>query len=83
MAPKSSSGEARKPGTWRTLAPDRSVPGKFWGPNDVVLDDQGNVYVAEVLNHRIQKLSPAGKPLAAWGTQGAGLGQFRYPLGWR
>jgi serine/threonine-protein kinase len=41
-----------------------SAPGEFNTPSDVTLDRQGNVYVADTYNNRIQKFSPRGKPLA-------------------
>jgi sugar lactone lactonase YvrE len=56
-------------------------PGQLTLPRGLALDAQGNVYVADSLNHRIQKLDPTGKPLAAWGTQGNGDGQFQEPNG--
>ncbi|MCL4551944.1 MAG: glycosyltransferase [Candidatus Marsarchaeota archaeon] len=40
---------------------------------------EGNIYVADTYNHRIQKLSPEGQPLAQWGSQGNGPGQFNLP----
>jgi sugar lactone lactonase YvrE len=45
---------------------------KFRAPRDVVVDGDGNVYVADTGNHRIQKLNPDGMVLAAWGTRGGG-----------
>jgi len=37
------------------------------------LDQDGNVYVADRNNHRVQKLGATGQPLAQWGALGAGL----------
>ena len=36
----------------------------------------GSVYVADDLNHRIQKFTPDGVFVTEWGTQGTGDGQF-------
>ena len=47
----------------------------------MALDAQGNVYVADSGNNRIQKLSPNGQPLQQWGIYGAESGQFSRPAG--
>jgi DNA-binding beta-propeller fold protein YncE len=47
-----------------------SGPGEFWEPRGVAIDSKGNVYVAEKLNHRIQKLAPDGRSLGFWGKNG-------------
>ena len=39
----------------------------------------GDVYVADTNNHRIQKLSRDGQSLAMWGGEGDGPAQFRFP----
>jgi DNA-binding beta-propeller fold protein YncE len=41
--------------TWR--------PGRFWLPYGIDVDDEGNIYVADTLNDRIQVFSPTGRPL--------------------
>jgi serine/threonine protein kinase/DNA-binding beta-propeller fold protein YncE len=69
------------PGTWEILAGDPTAAGFFNGPAGVAVDQQGNVFVSELLNHRIQKLSPTGQAVAQWGTFGAAPGQFRDPNG--
>jgi tripartite motif-containing protein 71 len=53
--------------------------GAFSLPNGVAVDRQGNVFVADTFNHRIQKFGPAGEFKGAWGSQGGGTGQFREP----
>lgn len=57
------------------------APAQFATPRGIALDDQGNVYVADTLNHRIQKFDRTGKLLTAWGTDGSGDGQFKEPMG--
>jgi sugar lactone lactonase YvrE len=63
-----------------------SQPGQLNVPYDLALDANGNVYVSEPApygsgNHRIQKFSSTGAPLALWGGPGEGPGQFRNPTG--
>ena len=54
---------------------------KFSYPYGVALDGAGNIYVSDTWNHRIQKLSPEGEPLAKWGEYGAEANNFSYPWG--
>lgn len=61
---------------WRVIAGDRTAPGVFNEVTAVAVDSQGNMYVGDKWNSRVQKLSPDGKPLAQWGTRGSGPGQF-------
>jgi DNA-binding beta-propeller fold protein YncE len=49
------------------------------GPRGVALDASCNLYVADSANHRVAKLSPAGEPLAQWGSDGRGSGQLHRP----
>ena len=57
--------------------------GQFKIPESVAVDAQGNIYVADYGNNRIQKLSPAGTVVAMWGTPqpGRSPGQFDGPSG--
>jgi len=48
-------------------------------PQGMALDARGDMYIADTNNNRIVKLSPKGKPLAAWGKKGSGPGQFIKP----
>ena len=66
---------------WQVLAGPGTGPGEFRGPHGVAFDAQGNLYVAEAGNHRIQNLSPDGEPLAQWGSLGEDPGQFFRPTG--
>lgn len=54
-------------------------PGEFKEPKGVAVDARGNIFVADTLNHRIQKFSADGTFLAQTGKQGAGNGEFNEP----
>ena len=45
----------------------------------IAIDGIGNVYVADTLNHRIQKFTADGEFITKWGSPGAGEGQFNAP----
>jgi sugar lactone lactonase YvrE len=47
-------------------------------PNDLEVDRQGNLYVVDSFNSRIQKFDQNGKFLTMWGTAGQGDGEFRF-----
>jgi DNA-binding beta-propeller fold protein YncE len=49
-----------------------------WG---VALDSNGDVYVSDWRNDRVQKFDPSGRYLAQWGSSGDGEGQFKRPSG--
>lgn len=51
--------------------------GQFYKPFDLSLDSNGNVYVADSGNHRIQKFSPDGEFLSSYGRKGQGPGEFQ------
>jgi sugar lactone lactonase YvrE len=55
--------------------------GQFQEPRGLAADSNGNLFVADTKNNRIQKLSPSGEVLAVWGTQGDQPGQFKDPHG--
>ncbi len=56
-----------------------SGDGQFSAPGGVAVDSSGNVYVADILNNRIQKFDSRGNFLLKWGAYGFGDGQFRDP----
>ena len=51
--------------------------GQFYKPFDFALDSNGNVYVADSGNHRVQKYSPDGQLLTSYGRKGQGPGEFQ------
>ncbi len=67
-------------------------PGQFNNPRAVTVGPDGEIYVADSGNHRIQVFSPDGRPLRQFGSmcklidrnlgcQGDGRGQFNEPWG--
>jgi tripartite motif-containing protein 71 len=64
-----------------------SGPGQFRfqeGPclyGDLAVGPEGNLYVTDPLDARVQVLAPDGTLLAVWGEAGAGKGQFAAPQG--
>ena len=46
----------------------------------ITVDKTGNVFVADFYNNRIQKFSPDGTFLTAFGEEGTSPGQFNHPI---
>ena len=63
--------------TWQILGEGAQLR----SPMGVAVDVAGNIYVADAGNHRVVKLSPEGRQVAAWGSQGTAPGQFDDPSG--
>jgi sugar lactone lactonase YvrE len=60
-------------------------PNPLDSPSGLDVDREGNLYVVDAANHRIQKFDSNGKFLTMWGQQGRDDGQFEFtydhPLG--
>ena len=56
-----------------------SGDGQFSGPSTVSVSSNGDVYVADPGNSRIQAFDSQGKYLSQFGSPGSGNGQFRHP----
>ena len=79
----------------KTWGSHGSGKGQFKGPWDVVMDSLGNVFVADLNNHRIQKflianpcpggiltqVVPGVCFIKEWGSPGSAQGQFNNPYG--
>jgi len=48
-------------------------------PSDVTADKDGNIYILDSANARVQKFGPDGKYLATIGRKGQGPGEFIFP----
>lgn len=56
-------------------------PGQFNEPRGLAVDRDGDLYVVDSKNNRVQKLGPDGKPLQSWGKEGQDAGNFKDPCG--
>ncbi|MCR4315957.1 MAG: hypothetical protein NUW37_06350 [Planctomycetes bacterium] len=56
-----------------------SSPGNYLRPMGMTKDADGNLVVADSVNHRIQKIDPAGNVLAVFGGPGRLGGELNYP----
>jgi hypothetical protein len=52
----------------------------FYMPSDIAMDSQGNMYILDSGNHRIQKFTPGGEYMTTIGNKGQGPAEFIYPL---
>jgi sugar lactone lactonase YvrE len=66
-----------KPGTEHTS----TEPGEFAKPSGVAVDEDGNVYVSDTWNNRIQEFDADGRFIRAFGEAGDGPGYFARPKG--
>ncbi len=55
--------------------------GQFNWPTNVVIDKEGNLYVMDTFNFRVQILNADGKFISKFGQIGTGLGRFSKPKG--
>jgi len=58
-----------------------TTPGDFAKPTGVAVDKEGNLYVADTLNNRIEIFDADGAFIRAWGKNGDGPGYFARPKG--
>ena len=65
----------------RSWGTSGSGDGQFNYPNGITVDSQGNVYVADQYNHRIQKFDSTGHMLLKIGAYGTDDGQFNNTWG--
>ncbi|MCP4724681.1 MAG: 6-bladed beta-propeller, partial [bacterium] len=51
----------------------------FYIPEDIIKDKDGNLYVLDAGNFRVQKFNSKGQFLLSFGNEGQGPGEFRLP----
>lgn len=56
-----------------------SAPGQFARPQNLAIDEDDRIWVADACNHRIQVFDTEGHLLTVWGVQGREPGQLYYP----
>ncbi|HLP32307.1 MAG TPA: neuraminidase-like domain-containing protein [Bacteroidia bacterium] len=54
---------------------------EFDSPLGIAVDNEGNIYVSDTFNDRIQKIGVDGEFKAKWGSAGAGDNQLQNPVG--
>ena len=57
------------------------TPGHFSYPEFIAVDEDGNSYVSDLGNKRIQKFSSGGEYITHWGQSGKQPGEFHYRSG--
>ena len=75
ITPVSSEEKYRFERLWPTL----QQPWYFYYPLGVAVDGNGNIYVADSNNYRIQKFTSGGQFVATWGSRGEEEGEFNDP----
>jgi len=55
--------------------------GEFKEPTDIATDSEGNIWVVDTGNNRLQKFNAKGEYLSQFGKQGKGNGEFESPHG--
>jgi DNA-binding beta-propeller fold protein YncE len=58
-----------------------TTPGDFGAPQGVALDSEGNVYVTDTLNNRVEIFDADGNFISLFGKHGDGPGYFARPKG--
>jgi DNA-binding beta-propeller fold protein YncE len=58
-----------------------TTPGDFGAPQGVALDKEGNVYVTDTLNNRVEIFDADGNFISLFGKHGDGPGYFARPKG--
>jgi DNA-binding beta-propeller fold protein YncE len=55
--------------------------GQFESPQGIAVGPQGDVWVADISNHRVQVFTESGEYITQYGSSATGSGQPEYPMG--
>ena len=58
-----------------------SAPGELFHPTNIAIGPDGDIYVVETSNYRVQRFTAEGKPVRVYGEVGAEFGTFSRPKG--
>ncbi|MFI4979264.1 MAG: SMP-30/gluconolactonase/LRE family protein [Nevskiales bacterium] len=58
-----------------------SAEGELFHPTNLALGPDGDIYVVETSNFRVQRFTAEGKPVKSYGSVGMALGNFARPKG--
>ncbi len=58
-----------------------SAPGELFHPTNISIGPDGDVYIVETSNFRVQRFSAEGKPVRIYGESGSEFGTFSRPKG--
>jgi len=67
--------------TFMKIGSQGTKSGEFKQPCSVITDKEGNIYVTDFVNCRVQKFDALGKHLQDFGSRGNKDGQFQNPCG--
>jgi len=65
----------------QTIGKGGTENGLFYKPTHVTVDHQGNIFVNDAFNFRVQKFDPNGVFLQSYGSLGDNIGMFARPKG--
>jgi len=71
----------RKWGFFATTDGQLGQENGLWGPRAIAVDPEGNLYVTDTGNKRVQKFNSLGNFLGQWGGGGIVEGRFDEPVG--
>lgn len=65
----------------KTIGKAGSGEGDFFKPTNIIRDEEGNLYISDTVNFRVQKFDPEGRYLKSFGQLGREPGTFARPKG--